>query len=114
MDDDTHRSSLNIKENVAGLLCYLLGWVSGLIIYLLERKSRFVRYHAIQSMVTFGILGIVLFLFRRVPVIGWIIGAAGGVATFVAWVVGMIRAYQGEIVKFPFAGDVAERLAIKE
>jgi uncharacterized membrane protein len=114
MEDDTNSSSLNMKENVAGLLCYLFGWVSGLVIYLLERKSRFVRFHAVQSIISFGVLSVVIFVFRRVPVIGWLVSAAGGVATFVVWVAGMIRAYQGQMVKFPFAGDVAERQALKD
>jgi uncharacterized membrane protein len=113
MDDQTGRSSLNIKENTAALLCYLLGWVSGLVIYLLESKSRFVRYHAIQSMVTFGTISVVVFVFRRVPLIGWIVTGAAGAAGFVAWVVGILRAYQGQIVKFPVAGNVAERLVVK-
>ena len=114
MDDETNGSSLNMKENVAGLLCYLFGWVSGLVIYLLEKKSRFVRFHAVQSIISFGALSAVLFVFRRVPVIGWMVSAAGGVAVFVVWVVGMIRAYQGQMVKFPFVGDVAERQALKD
>lgn len=103
-------SSLKIRENVAGLLCYALGWVSGLVIYLLEKQSRFVRFHAVQSIVTFGILNLALLFLRRVPVVGWVLSTAG----FVAWVVGMIRAYQGQMVKFPFAGDVAKRLAITD
>ena len=114
MDDETGGSSLNMKENVAGLLCYLFGWVSGLVIYLLEKKSRFVRFHAVQSMVTFGALSIAAFVFRRVPVLGWIVPTAAGVASFAAWIVGMIRAYSGEIVKFPVAGKVAERRALTD
>lgn len=104
---------MKMKENLAALLCYVLGWVSGLIIYLLENKSRFVRFHAVQSMVTFGAISIVVFVFRRVPLVGWIVTGAAGVAGFVAWIVGMIRAYQGQVVRFPVAGDVAERLVIK-
>jgi uncharacterized membrane protein len=110
MDDETGGSSLNVKENVAGLLCYLFGWVSGLVIYLLEKKSRFVRFHAVQSIVTFGVLSVALLVLRRVPVVGWVLSTA----SFVAWVVGMIRAYQGQMVRFPFAGDVAKRLALPE
>jgi uncharacterized membrane protein len=114
MDEEGSGSSLNMRENVAGLLCYVFGWVSGLVMYLLEKKSRFVRFHAVQSMVTFGILSIVGLVFRRIPVIGGIIGWATGAATFVAWAVGMVRAYQGKLVSFPFSGDVAKRLAIKD
>ena len=42
-----------LQENVAGLLCYLLGWLTG-IIFLLIDKRPFVRFHAAQSIVVFG------------------------------------------------------------
>src|SRR5579875_2112558 len=42
-----------LAENVAGLLCYLLGWLTG-IIFLLIDKRPFVRFHAAQSIVVFG------------------------------------------------------------
>jgi uncharacterized membrane protein len=41
------KTSTGLEENVAGLLCYLFGWVSGLVFLLLETENRFVRFHAI-------------------------------------------------------------------
>src|SRR5215468_7918572 len=35
-------------------LSYLLGWVSGLFLFLLVRKKRFVRFHSLQSVLFFG------------------------------------------------------------
>src|SRR5271156_6379816 len=46
-------SQTGMSENVAGLLCYLLGWITGLIFYLIDKRP-FVRFHAAQSIVVFG------------------------------------------------------------
>ena len=43
------KSSTGLDENVAGVLCYLFWWVSGLIFAVLETRSNFVRFHALQS-----------------------------------------------------------------
>ena len=52
------KSSTGLAENVAGLLCYVLGWVSGLVFILIEKENRFVRFHAIQSIYVFGVITI--------------------------------------------------------
>src|ERR1017187_7025037 len=67
-----------LQENVAGLLCYVLGWLTG-IIFLLIDKRPFVRFHAAQSLVVFGALFVV-----RIGV-GMIIGF-GGLLGFGLWV----------------------------
>ena len=102
-------SSLGIRENIAGVLCYALGWISGLAMFFLEKKSRFVKFHALQSLVTFGVLTAAGMIFRRVPVIGWLVSLGVGLLGAAAWVVGMMRAYQGQTLKFPIAGEIAEK-----
>ena len=49
-------STVDLEPNVAGLLCYVGGWISGVIFLLLEQKNKFVRFHAIQSIIVFGAL----------------------------------------------------------
>ena len=44
--EKTNKTSLGLEENVAGLLTYVLGWLTGLIFLLAEKKSKFVRFHA--------------------------------------------------------------------
>jgi len=54
-----------MSENVAAFLCYLVGWVTGLIFFLIDKRP-FVRFHAAQSIVVFGglhLLNIVLGIF---------------------------------------------------
>ena len=50
------KTSLGIDQNLAGLLCYVVGWVTGIVFLILEGKNKFVRFHAVQSIVVFGAL----------------------------------------------------------
>src|SRR5579859_5393668 len=52
------RTSMGMKARHAGMLSYLFGWVTGLVVLLLERDNRFARFHAMQSVLFFGFLGI--------------------------------------------------------
>lgn len=107
------KSSTGLSENVAGLLCYVLGWVSGLVFVLIEQESKFVRFHAIQSIYVFGIYTVVWIIINAI--LGWIpiLGIIINVLLWVAWV-GLavfliIKAYQGVTFKVRWAGDFAER-----
>ena len=103
------KTSTGLSENVAGLLCYVLGWVSGIVFILIEQENKFVRFHAIQSIVVFGAITIASAVLGWIPFIGaffaWIISVIG----FILWIVLMIKAYQGTKFKLPWAGDFAEK-----
>jgi len=103
------KTSIGLTENVAGLLCYVLGWVSGLIFLLIEGENKFVRFHAIQSIAVFGILTVAVIVFSWIPVIGGFLYWVTSVLSFVLWVVLMVKAYQGTKYKLPWAGDFAEK-----
>jgi uncharacterized membrane protein len=103
------KTSTGLEENVAGLLSYVLGWVSGLVFIMLENENKFVRFHAMQSIIVFGSLNILSVVLGAMPFIGWgVAGIIGGVS-FVLWIVLMIKAYQGTMFKLPWAGDLAEK-----
>ena len=102
------KTSTGLQENVAGLLCYLGVWVTGIIFLILEPKNRFVRFHALQSIVVFGGLTIVGFIFGFVPYFGWMVGVVVPVLGLILWIVLMVKAYQDERYKLPVAGDIAE------
>jgi uncharacterized membrane protein len=104
------KSSTGLKSNVAGLLCYLLFWLTGLEFLFVEHKDKFVRFHAIQSITTFGALS-VTFALVLVPVVGWIFGWLSIIVAVVLWITLMIRAYQGKKIKIPIAGNFAEKHA---
>jgi len=103
------KTSSGLEENVAGLLCYVLGWVSGLVFILIEKENKLVRFHAMQSIIVFGALTIVSFIFGLIPVIGGFIGGIVGLLGLVLWIVLMVKAYQGTKYKLPLSGDLAEK-----
>ncbi|OGO59365.1 MAG: hypothetical protein A2025_01775 [Chloroflexi bacterium RBG_19FT_COMBO_47_15] len=103
------KTSTGLDENVAGLLCYVLGWISGLVFFLIEKENKFVRFHALQSIIVFGVLFLAGFIIGWIPFIGWVIAWIIWVLAIVLWIVLMIKAYQGEKFKLPWAGNLAEK-----
>jgi uncharacterized membrane protein len=103
------KTSTGLQENMAGLLCYVLGWVSGLIFILLENENKFVRFHAVQSIIVFGFLTIIWIPLQLIPPLAFFIGWFIGGISFVLWIVLMVKAYQGVMYKLPIAGDLSER-----
>ncbi len=105
------KSSTGLAGNVAGLLCYLLVWVSGVVFLLIERESKFVRFHAMQSIYVFGILTIAYIVFGWIPFIGvglvWLVR----LLWLILWILLMVKAYQGKRYKLPWVGNLAEKRA---
>lgn len=108
------KTSTGLEENVAGLLCYVAGWVSGLIFLLIETENKSVRFHAMQSIIVFGAINIVGIVFGWMPWFGWFISSLTGGLAFVLWVVLMYKAYHGEMYKLPIAGDLAVKWSSKQ
>jgi len=106
-------SSTGMSANVAGLLCYVLGWITGIVFVVLEKKSTFVKFHAWQSIMTFGVLFVVSLILSWIPPIGWIFGTIIGVLSFILWIILIIQAGSGKMWKVPWAGDWAEKQANK-
>lgn len=105
-------STMNIEPNVAGLLCYLLWWITGLVFILMEKENKFVRFHAMQSIITFGGLTVVWVVLSVLSSIFWplyILGVPVWIASVVLWIVLMVKAYQGEKFKLPTVGEIAEK-----
>lgn len=103
------KSSTGLEENVAGLLSYVVGWITGLVFFLIQKDSKFVKFHAMQSIITFGALMILSWIFWSIPFIGWAVGWLINVLAIVLWIVLMIKAYQGDKFKLPAIGDLAEK-----
>lgn len=106
-----------LQENVAGLLCYVLGWLTG-IIFLLIDKRPFVKFHAAQSIVVFGGLMIIRIALGFMTVSGGVIswGVIGlislcvGLLMVVLWILLMVKAYQHEMFRLPIAANIADSL----
>lgn len=103
------KTSLGMEENVAALLSYLLGFITGIIFYVLEKDNKFVRFHAMQSIVVFGALFVLSVILQFVAVVLWPLIIILNIAGIALWVILMLKAYQGEHFKLPIAGDIAEK-----
>jgi uncharacterized membrane protein len=112
MVEITEKTSTGMKPNVAGLLCYLVGWVTGLIFLLIEKDSKFVRFHAIQSIgfsICIVILWVIAVVLAFIPILGWIVDFLIWIGIVVLWIVLMVKAYQGHMFKLPIVGKFAEK-----
>jgi uncharacterized membrane protein len=109
------KSSTGLEENIAGLLSYVLGWVTGIIFFFIEKDNKFVKFHAMQSIIFFGgisVLYIIIGILSWIPYIGLIftiINILLGIFAFVMWIIFMIKAYKGEKYMFPITGKMAEK-----
>jgi len=120
-----------MKENVAGLICYAGFWVTGIIFLIIEKKNKTVRFHAMQSLVVFGILNIIWGAANSVRVglsaftgsytlaLAYLLAATIVFGIFftiwwVLWGVLMHRAYHNRVWKVPAGlGNLAERCLAK-
>ena len=113
-------SSEGLAENVAGLLCYVLGWITGIIFILIDKRP-FVKFHAAQSIVVFGALTILKVGLGIVMGIGGFVGfglwamisMVLGLLGLVLWILLMIKAYQHELFRVPIAAPIADGIAGK-
>ncbi len=111
MSESEAKTSTGMSQNVAGLLCYLAGWVTGVIFLILEKDNRFVRFHAVQSIGVSVALMVAAIILMLIPVIGWLILWVLYIGTFILWIVLMAKAYRGELYKLPIVGNFAETQA---
>ena len=108
-------SATGLEPNIAGMLSYAAFWLTGIAFFLVEKEDKFVRFHAMQSIVSFGVIHvvmIVLSVFGFIPFVGImfrILMAVLFVASLGLWILLMIKAYQGERYMLPVAGEMAER-----
>ena len=113
------------------LLSYLLGWVSGLFLFLLVREKRFVRFHSLQSLLFFGgsqvlsmtlLVGLVLLSATEAAPASWQQYLEAGLAlllllnilfTVIVWTMGMVQAWQGRSYQLPFVGHWSEQIVTR-
>ena len=112
------KTSLGLEENIEAALCYLGIWIAGLIFYFVEDKNKLIRYHAMQS----------ILVFLPLSILGWIFGGFFGIFHYgpglyflwwiswlfwalvvILWIILMLKALQGQKLKLPFVGDLAEK-----
>ncbi len=106
---DTHKTASGFDENVAGALCYSLGWITGVVFLMKEPSNRFVRFHAWQSTIAFAALSVGCILLQSLPILGMLVVVFLLLPVSAAlWLILMFKAYKGERFKLPLVGDMAE------
>jgi len=112
-----------MSSNVAGLLTYILGFITGIIFLVIEpyKNDKFVRFHAFQSiffnvaLIVFWIAYSVVTSILGVVSLGILAVAMGLVALLIMlailayWIFLMYKAYNNELYKVPFIGDLAAK-----
>ena len=108
---DLGATSCGMKAELAAALSYVFGFVTGIVFFVVEKKNKFVRFHAMQSIILFASLFVLQIIFYAIPLIGWIIRMLLSLAGFVLWIILLIKASQGEYFKLPGIGNIAEKNA---
>lgn len=126
---DPQVSAVDQLSRRLAALSYLLGWVSGLFLFLLVRKKRFVRFHSVQSLLFFGssqVLSITLLVLLSATEAeheNWREYLAAGLAllllltillTCIVWMMGMVQAWQGRWYQVPFVGQWSKQIVTKQ
>jgi uncharacterized membrane protein len=112
------KTALGLEENIEAALCYLGIWVTGLIFYFVDDKNKTIRFHAAQSVM----------VFLPLSILGWIFGGFFGILNYgpglvflwwiswlfwvlvvILWIILMLKAFQGQKLKLPVVGDLAEK-----
>lgn len=108
----TNSTSIGTTEHVAIAIGYALGWLSGLIILLIEKENETVRYHAAQSIIVFGsitllniVLPMILFVFA-IPLMGLL-----NLAAVILWVVFIVKALTEKPLKLDFLASYVEKIS---
>jgi len=101
------------NENLMGAAAYLLGFITGVILLLIEKQSKFVRFHAMQSIILFGGAFVANIALGFIPILGWLVGLILSFTVFILWIICMWKAFQGELYKVPYIGNIAEQQLAK-
>jgi len=102
------KSSTGLDANIAGLICYLIGPFA-IIFFVIEKDSKFVKFHAMQSLMLSVAIIVIFTVLTFIPIIGWIIEILLSFVILGLWVYLMYKAFSGEMYKLPYIGDMAEK-----
>ena len=125
-EKETKDSDAQTNQNKKGMLCYAGFWVTGIIFLIIEKKNKLVRFHAMQSLVTFGILNIIWGIANTFRWAAWTFTGGFGFSYaqwlagsivfgiffaiwWILWAILMYRTYKGRMYRVPWFGNIAEK-----
>lgn len=119
--DFNKKSSTGMEPKIAVLLAYLFSWLGGLIIWLIEKENKFVKWNALQALIL-GIcqfIIIILFFWILSPIFAWIFWPLAMVFTAIGWIcwallfvlaiVCIVRAFQGKTFRIPVISSLTDK-----
>ena len=103
-------SSTGLSENIGAFLSYLFGWLSGLILFLVEKDNKPIRFHAAQSIILFLSLLILIWV---TSMISTTISSLLASATGIIWIVMLVLSLLGKAPRLPLISGVADSMVSK-
>ena len=103
------KGGIGLQANIAGALAYFLGPVTGVLFLLIEKQNKFVRFHAMQSTLTFGGIFVLNIVLGFIPLLGWMAGTLLSLVSLVLWLFLMYKAFNNEEYELPVVGDIARK-----
>lgn len=104
--NEGQKGSMGLDDQMGGMLSYLS--ITGLIFMFVEKDSQYIRFHSFQAV----FLGLALIILNTilgfVPILGWMISLLLSPLTIILTIFMMYKTYQGQTIKLPIIGDLAE------
>nr|WP_209975066.1 DUF4870 domain-containing protein [Paenibacillus eucommiae] len=111
VEESKKKSSTGMDENIAGLLTYVFGLITGILFLVLEKDSKFVKFHAWQSIIVSAAIIVLNMILGFIPIIGWLVSLLIAPLSFILWLFLLYQAYMGKRFKLPIIGKIAEEQA---
>jgi len=108
------KSIFGLSENIAALLSYLFGGILGIVILIMERENKFVRFHGMQAVLLWLVYLVVAFVVNIIPFISGILASMLSTLATLIVIFMMYKSFRGEIFKLPVIGEVAYTQVNKE
>ncbi len=116
-EDVSKKSSTGMDPKVANLIAYLFSWLGGLIVWLIEKENRFVKWNALQALIL-GVIDMIIVVFFF-GIFGWtsifigpVFQAIGGIVLIASWVfkiVCIVMGFQGKTYRIIWVAKLADK-----
>ena len=103
----TYKTSIGLSENIVAVICYLGFWITGVLFLFIEKENKFVRFHALQSVMVFIPLTVLVYLVAWIPYYGWLLADVFGIGSMFIFLILAIQALRGAKFKLPIIGKRA-------
>lgn len=104
------------NRNLMAAVSYSLFYITAIAVLLIEKRDRFVRFHAMQSLILFGGIFIanilVNFVFVRLGILrlfGDFLSTLLVLGAIILWAISIFRAIRGDVFKWPWVGEMASK-----